>query len=212
MSLEYVPLGEIADITKLAGFEFTKYIDYLEHGEIIALRALNLRNGSLDLTDVKYISKEVSDSLPRSKLYKNDILLTYTGNGYGDCAIVKENDKYHLAPNIAKISPKKVNPYYLFEYINSKYFKKQMRNYIGGSSQPTIPMKTLRILEIPIFDNNTQNKVAKILFEINEKIRVNKEINKNFRKSQFIFETSISPDINFGSKVSRKLDNLLISR
>ena len=179
MSLEYVALGEIADITKLAGFEFTKYIDYLEEGEIIALRALNLRNGSLDLTDVKYISKEVSESLPRSKLYKNDILLTYTGNSYGDCAIVKENNKYHLAPNIAKITPKKVNPYYLFEYINSKFFKKQMRNYIGGSSQPTIPMKTLRILEIPISDKKTQNKVAKILTDINKKIEVNKKINKN---------------------------------
>jgi len=179
LSLENISLGEVADITKLAGFEFTKYIEYLEHGEIIALRALNLRNGSLDLSDVKYISKEVSESLPRSKLYKNDILLTYTGNGYGDCAIVKENDKYHLAPNIAKITPKKINPYYLFEFINSKYFKKQMRNFIGGSSQPTIPMKTLRILEIPFPKEETQNKIAVILSNINKKIEINKEINKN---------------------------------
>ena len=182
MSLDYVPLGEVSDITKLAGFEFTKYIDYLNYGEIIALRALNLRNGSLDLSDVKYISKEVSESLPRSKLCKNDILLTYTGNGYGDCAIVKENNKYHLAPNIAKITPKKINPYFLFEYINSKYFKKQMRNYIGGSSQPTIPMKTLRILEVPFPDSITQNKIAKILSEINEKIEINNKINHNLEE------------------------------
>ena len=39
------PIGEIADVTKLAGFEFTKYIKYNETGEIIALRALNLRKG-----------------------------------------------------------------------------------------------------------------------------------------------------------------------
>ena len=182
MSLEYVSLGEVADITKLAGFEFTKYIDYLDYGEIVALRALNLRNGSLDLSDVKYISKEVSESLPRSKLYKNDILLTYTGNGYGDCAIVKENDKYHLAPNIAKISPKKINPYFLFEFINSKYFKKQMRNFIGGSSQPTIPMKTLRILEVPFPEEEIQNKIAIILSNINKKITINKEINKNLEQ------------------------------
>ena len=37
-------LGEIAEVTKLAGFEFTKYIKYSDDGEIIALRALNLRN------------------------------------------------------------------------------------------------------------------------------------------------------------------------
>ena len=75
-------LGEIAEVTKLAGFEFTKYIKYNDDGEIIALRALNLRNGELNLSDIKRISREVSEGLTRSKIYKDDILLTYTGNGY----------------------------------------------------------------------------------------------------------------------------------
>ena len=114
MSIEFKCLNEVASITKLAGFEFSKYIQYLENGEIIALRALNLRNGCLDLNNVKYIIQEVSDKLPRSKLFKNDILLTYTGS-YGDCAMITENEKYHLAPNIAKISPKSINPQFLFK-------------------------------------------------------------------------------------------------
>ena len=38
-------LNEIASVTKLAGFEFTKYINYIPDGEIIAIRALNLKNG-----------------------------------------------------------------------------------------------------------------------------------------------------------------------
>ena len=50
-----VKLGEIAEVTKLAGFEFTKYIEYVDDGEIIALRALNLKDGRLDLTDIKKI-------------------------------------------------------------------------------------------------------------------------------------------------------------
>ena len=116
-------LGEIAEVTKLAGFEFTKHIKYNSDGEIIALRALNLRNGELDLTDIKRISREVSERLTRSKIYKDDILLTYTGNGYGDCAIIEDNDKYHLAPNICKIVPnnKEVFPYYLYDGIWTTY-------------------------------------------------------------------------------------------
>ena len=35
-------LGDISEITKLAGYEFTKYIKYIPDGEIIAVRALNL--------------------------------------------------------------------------------------------------------------------------------------------------------------------------
>lgn len=70
-------LGDISEITKLAGYEFTKYIKYIPDGEIIAVRALNLKNGALVLDDIQRISKEVSETLPRSQLHKNDIVLSY---------------------------------------------------------------------------------------------------------------------------------------
>ena len=183
-------LGEIAEVTKLAGFEFTKYIEYNNDGEIIALRALNLRNGELDLTDIKRISREVSDGLTRSKIYKDDILLTYTGNGYGDCAIIEENDKYHLAPNICKIVPNKevVFPYYLYCYIRSKAFYNQMSNNMTGSGQPTIPMKTIRLLKIPVPEMRVQVNIANMIWSLNQKIRNNKEINNNLeQQAQAIF-------------------------
>ena len=179
--IKHYELGELADVTKLAGFEFTKYIKYNNYGGIIALRALNLRHGELDLTDIKRIDRSVSELLPRSKLYINDILLTYTGNGYGDCAIIEENDKYHLAPNICKIAPnvEKVVPYYLYSYIRTNEFYKIMSSHMTGSSQPTIPMKTIRMLPIPLPPIVVQEKIAEVAYCINEKIRKNNAINKN---------------------------------
>lgn len=181
---EYKEIGDIADVTKLAGFEFTKYIDYIDDGKIIALRALNLRNGELDLSDIKRIDRDVSDSLVRSKLYKNDILLTYTGNGYGDCAIIEENNKYHLAPNICKITPNEdaVEPYFLYSYIRTSEFYKTMSNHMTGSSQPTIPMKTIRVLKVPVPPMDIQKKVASMVLSINQKIKNNTEINKNLQR------------------------------
>lgn len=177
-------LGEIAEVTKLAGFEFTKHIKYNSDGEIIALRALNLRNGELDLTDIKRISREVSERLTRSKIYKDDILLTYTGNGYGDCAIIEDNDKYHLAPNICKIVPnnKEVFPYYLYCYIRSKAFYNQMSNNMTGSGQPTIPMKTIRLLKVPVPEMSVQINVANMIWLLNQKIRNNRAINNNLEE------------------------------
>lgn len=188
--IKHYELGELANVTKLAGFEFTKYIKYNNYGKIIALRALNLRHGELDLTDIKRIDRSVSELLPRSKLYINDILLTYTGNGYGDCAIIEENDKYHLAPNICKIAPnvEKVVPYYLYSYIRTNEFYKIMSSHMTGSSQPTIPMKTIRVLPIPLPPIVVQEKIAEVAYCINEKIRKNNAINKNLeQQAQAIF-------------------------
>lgn len=215
MTFETVSIGDVADVTKLAGFEFTKYIEYNETGEIIALRALNLRNGTLDLTDIKRIDRSVSEKLPRSKLYINDILLTYTGNGYGDCAIVEENDKYHLAPNICKIAPnsERINPYFLYSVIRSSYFYQQMKNYIGGSSQPTIPMKTIRVLQVPYPPIQTQNQIASILNGINSKIVVNTAINENLeQQAQAIFKSWFGADIeNLNPSNCKSLGELVTS-
>ena len=44
-NVEYKRLGDIALVTKLAGYEFTKYVTYSDNGNIIALRGLNVKNG-----------------------------------------------------------------------------------------------------------------------------------------------------------------------
>ncbi len=173
-------LDEVAEVTKLAGFEFTKYMKYIDDGEIIAIRALNLKNGRLVLDDVKRISKNVSEELPRSQLHKYDIVLSYTGT-IGESAQIMDEGKYHLAPNVAKIVPKTnvIDPKYLFYYIRGTEFKRQMINYAHGSTQPTIPMATIRELTIPVFGIETERKIANILNAIDDRIENNIEINKN---------------------------------
>jgi len=168
-----VKLGEVADVTKLAGFEFTKYIKYVDEGEIIALRALNIRNGYLDLSNVKKIYKHVSDSLERSKLYKNDIIFTYVGANIGQFALVPENDKFHLAPNICRIRcTDKCEPYFLYSYFRTNFFQENLEGFIHGSTQPTMPMKTIRQIPILLPPLPEQKAIAGILSSLDDKIEV----------------------------------------
>jgi len=167
---EYIELGAVANVTKLAGFEFTKYIKYNNTGEIIALRAKNIRDGKLDLSDIHRIDADISQALPRSQLRKGDVIFTYTGNGYGDCALIPESGQFHLAPNIAKISPENIEPYFLFRYMKSTEFYQQVENFMVGSSQPTIPMATVRKLLVPNIDKSTQRAIAEILSSLDDKI------------------------------------------
>lgn len=184
-------LSEIASVTKLAGFEFTKYFEYIPDGEIIAIRALNLKNGVLMLDDIRRISQNVSKKLERSQLKKNDIVLSYTGT-IGECAQITENEKYHLAPNVCKITPNTtlVDPDFLFQYIRSPLFKQLMLNYCHGSTQPTISMATIRDLPIDIsFDIVNQKKIASIIKAVDKKVAINNAINNNLeQQAQAIFE------------------------
>lgn len=126
-----IPVTEIAKkffVTKLAGFEYTKYIKYQDSGDVIMVRGLNVKDKKLKLDDVYYIDSEVSDKLPRSQLKENDIVMTYVGVNIGDVALVDAKNKYHLAPNVAKISPydiNETNPVFL--YICSLLTKKISR-------------------------------------------------------------------------------------
>lgn len=153
-------IGDIASVTKLAGFEFTKYITYQESGEIIMLRGLNCKRGKLILDDIKWIDKETSDLLPRSKLNKGDILMTYAGT-IGDVALVDENDRYHLAPNVGKITlndPSKYDPVFmihLFIYTND-----YIMTFASQSSQASISMGKIRKFEYHFPDYELQKQFA----------------------------------------------------
>lgn len=187
---KFKELGEIAEVTKLAGFEFSKYINYIDDGEIIAIRAMNVKNGVLDLENIKRIDREISDSLIRSKLFKGDIVLTYTGSNFGESAMICENDKYHLAPNVAKVTLTKENDaYFFFSYFKSYKFREQLRNYGGGSSQPTIPMKAIRKVMVPVPPLVEQKNISNIILSLDKKIELNNEMNKTLEEmSEAVFK------------------------
>ena len=179
ISWQVLPIGNLGDVTKLAGFEYTKYIKYVEDGEIIALRALNVREGILDLTNVKRIYKSVSDNLIRSKLFVGDILLTYVGANIGQFALVDKNDKYHLAPNICRIRVgEKCLPNFLYSFFRTKYFRENLANYSVGSSQPTLPMGNIRQILILLPPLPEQKAIASVLSSLDDKIEMLHRQNK----------------------------------
>ncbi len=112
------------------------------------VKAQNVKNGKLNRKDLSYISNEVSNSLPRSQLAAGDVVMTYVGANIGDVAVIDDECKYHLAPNVAKIRPDA-------EKYNSVYFMYMLmflNSYIVGNSADTakaaLGMERIRKLKI----------------------------------------------------------------
>ena len=160
-----VKVGQVATVTKLAGFEFTKYVQYSNKGSIIALRGLNIKNGTLDLSDVKYIDDSDFSKLTRSKLKIGDMLFTYVGT-IGQVTIIDKDNKYYLAPNVALIRSTDINllPEYMKYYFQIKTFwQTQINRLLQTSSMQNIPMEKIRKFEIPLPPLEEQRRIVEIL-------------------------------------------------
>ena len=170
-------LGDVADVTKLAGFEFTEHVVYSDEGNIIALRGLNIKNGQLILDDVKYIDGSNFSKLSRSKLFIDDIMFTYVGT-VGEVAIIKENDRFYLAPNVSRIRVKSDDsPQFISHYMRTDNFKnKIIFPLIATSSQPALSMENIRkfTINIPI-NKEEQDCLAKYFDSLDHLITLHQQ-------------------------------------
>ena len=167
-----IPVTEIAKkffVTKLAGFEYTKYIKYQDSGDVIMVRGLNVKDKKLKLDDVYYIDSEVSDKLPRSQLKENDIVMTYVGVNIGDVALVDAKNKYHLAPNVAKISPYDINETNPVFFVYLLAFNKE--NFAGNATntaKQALNMEKIRKLQIILPKIEHQNQFADFVAQVDK--------------------------------------------
>jgi type I restriction enzyme S subunit len=146
---EVFELGERSDITKLAGFEYSNYFNgYKDGGKIIVLRGTNITHNVLDLSDVKNIPEATSKLLPRSKLFKGDLVFAYVGT-IGPIYLVDEDDKFHLGPNTAKITCKKrLDNEYLLAYFKGPLIRSEIEEKISVGAQPSLSMTKIRSFKI----------------------------------------------------------------
>lgn len=156
-------MGDIAKVTKLAGFEFTKYINYSSKGKILAIRGLNIKDGKFNLQDVKYIDNSDFNKLTRSKLRQDDILFTYVGT-IGNSAIVPAGVKWYLAPNVCLIRTQTENAKFISHLIQSDKFQHQeIPKWITTSSQPALSMENIRKFSIILPTISEQLKISNLV-------------------------------------------------
>ncbi len=214
-------LGDIADVTKLAGFEFTEHVVYSDEGNIIALRGLNIKNGQLVLDDVKYIDGSNFAKLNRSKLFIDDIMFTYVGT-VGEVAIIKENDRFYLAPNVSRIRVQSNDsPKFISHYMRTdSFYRHVIFPLIATSSQPALSMENIRKFEICLPKNrDEQDKLSEFFDGIDNLITLHqrkceetKELKKYMLHKMFPKNSEKKPEIRFsgftGDWEQRKLGNL----
>jgi restriction endonuclease S subunit len=188
-SKDFRYIGEEFEVSKLAGFEYTEYFtnkNMTSSESYIALTSKNIQKNFLDLNDYITIDKNVADKfLQRSKLHKNDIILSYTGEYRRALKLYEEN--YQLGPNVCRIRPKnncQIKSGLLSVFLNLDIGQSILNKEKTLSAQPTVAMSRIRKIPIPKFSDNFQSIIESLVdkqHEMNEmSVGLYKEVEKEF--------------------------------
>ena len=175
MDYEIVKLKEIADfnkesIGKNSNYEFINYLD-----------TANITNGAIDT--IVRMPIEEAPSRAKRIVHNNDIVYSTVRPNlchYGILDSPVEN--MIVSTGFTVISCKDdVNPYYIYNYLTQNDITSQLHSIAENSTSayPSIKPSDLESIEIKLPKLDIQNKIAKILTDINKKIKINNEINNN---------------------------------
>lgn len=164
-------MDDIAFVTKLAGFEYTKNIaPNLSQSGIPLFKGKNVQNGKLVLEFESFIPEAVSDELPRSQILKKCLLTPYVGT-IGNIAIFDGSFRAHLGSNVGKIelfngAEEYVMEEYVLYYLRSTIGYKELTKYKKSTAQESISIDAIRNVIIAIPPLAEQKRIVAKLEEI----------------------------------------------
>jgi type I restriction enzyme S subunit len=162
---------EIFFVTKLAGFEYSKYVKLKSEGDVPVIRAQNVKPLRIDETNLLYLDLNISKILGRCALTKPCLLVTFIGAGIGDVCIFNKNERWHLAPNVAKMEyydgcENMMNLKFLNYYLLSVSGQFEIFKHRKATAQPCLSMATIRDIDFPIPPIKEQKEIVKKVDEL----------------------------------------------
>ena len=141
------------------------------------------------ITEQDFVKMQQNDCVP----LENDILVAKDGSYLKHIFICKENKQEAILSSIALFRPntKIINPNFLCYLLKSPNIYNYIKlNCVSGSALPRIILKDFKNITIDIPPLETQQKIAKVLSAIDDKIELNNLINNNLeQQAQAIFKS-----------------------
>ena len=141
-------------------------------GKYKYLRMNNITyNGKLDLTDIKYIDIPENE-VEKCSTKNGDVLFNRTNSRelVGKTCVYNLDEEMVIAGFVIRVRVNDLaNPYFLSEYLNTKYMKKNLYNMCkNASGQSNINAQELQNIKIYIPPIELQNKFAEFVKQIDK--------------------------------------------
>lgn len=195
---KWVRLGEIAFVTKLAGFEYTKYIveNLTDETGVPLFKGKNIQNGEIIYKFEAYIPKEISDLLIRSQINRKCLLTPYVGT-IGNIGIHDKEGVFHLGSNVGKIELLQPNnkiimlEEFLLSFLRSKQGYSQLTKHKKATAQESISIEAIRDVLLPLPPLSVQSRIVSKLNEIKALVDECSKIEKDLDKSADLLKAKV---------------------
>lgn len=174
-------LSDIAHITdgnhqKIAeNFDDSEGVRYLRGQDLGTDMVLHDRN-------IVHIPEAFFDSLKRSHIFKDDILITIVGANTGLIGLVHEPSEKLVANcklGIARARQSKIAPGYLYAFLIGRFGQHQLLRSIRGGGQTGLILPDLRQLRITRLSNDFESRINDVSFYGHSKAMKSKDVYVN---------------------------------
>jgi type I restriction enzyme S subunit len=177
-TFEKAPL-EIIDGDR--GTNYPTQTEFFATGHCLFLNAGNVTATGFKFSDCAFITAEKDASLRKGKLIRNDVVLTTRGTvgnaAYFDDSVPFDHIRINSGMVILRSQSAVLLPRYVYLFVRSALFHKQVSALRTGSAQPQLPIMDINRIEIPIPPLREQRAIAHILGTLDDKIELNRRMN-----------------------------------
>ena len=183
MSKVMTLMNDLIELISMGPFGSDIKVDNFIDNGVPVLNGLNVGSVKLIETSFKYVSPEKAISLKKANAKRGDIIITHRGT-VGQISYIPENSKYDnyvISQSQFRVTLKtdKVDPIYFTYYFHTEEGQKRLLSFKSHVGVPALAQATtnFRLLEFPLIPLKTQQKIAKVLSDLDAKIELNNKIN-----------------------------------
>jgi len=148
------------------GKAYPKHTDFTEEGHCLFLSATNVTPSGFEFSECQFVSEQKDSELRKGKLTRNDVVLTTRGT-LGNTAFYSDVVPYdHIRINsgmvIFRTDPSTLLPEYLYGFLRSPKFKKQVEQLRSGVAQPQLPIRDINTIKLPFPAKAVQERIIAV--------------------------------------------------
>jgi len=159
---------------------------YLDKGEIALIRSQNVYNDGFNREGLVYITAEHAEQLSNVTVEPEDVLLNITGDSVARCCQVDP----HVLParvnqhvSIIRPKPDELIPRFLRYFLVSPTMQAQMLSWAhAGATRKALTKGMIESFKVTKPDLTIQQRIAHILGTLDDKIELNRRMNRTLEK------------------------------